>query len=145
MRGRDCETQPPYNLPMGEGVSPSLPRNGSPVGHRLEISDPFARELGLSEVVSLISVSLSREHVYCVIFVPFPREHTYYGGSILPVFRSEIGEGSSVPGTREHGSDPFPKGHVFFVESKMLGLVAFRTYMVFAVLARASSKPRRYF
>ena len=30
------------------------------------------------------------------------------------IFRSEIGDGSSVPGTREHGSDPFPKDHVFF-------------------------------
>ena len=34
-------------LRMGEGVSPSLPRNGFPV-------DPFARELGLSQVSSLL-------------------------------------------------------------------------------------------
>ena len=47
---------------MGEGVSLSLPRNGFPVGHGFEISDPFARELGLSQVVSLISVSLSRDY-----------------------------------------------------------------------------------
>ena len=48
---------------MGEGVSLVLPRNGFSVGHSLEISDPFARELGLSQVSSLLSVSLSREHV----------------------------------------------------------------------------------
>ena len=71
---------------MGEGVSPSLPRYGFPVGHSLEISDPFAREIGLSQVSSLISVSLSRELVYCVVFDPFPREHNYYGGSILSIF-----------------------------------------------------------
>ena len=45
---------------MDEGVSLSLPRNGFPVGLSLEISDPFARELGLSQVPSLISFSLSR-------------------------------------------------------------------------------------
>ena len=100
----------------------SLPRNGFPVGHSLEISDPFARELGLSQVSSLISVSLSREHVYCVVFVPFTREHIYNGGSILPIFRSEIGDGSSVPGIREHGSDPFLKDHDYFIESNMPGL-----------------------
>ena len=48
---------------MGEGVSLSLPQNGFPVGHSLEISDPFARELGLSQVYTLISVSLFRELV----------------------------------------------------------------------------------
>ena len=46
---------------MGEGVSLSLPRNGFPVGLSLEISDPFARELVLSQVPSLIYVPLSRE------------------------------------------------------------------------------------
>ena len=48
---------------MGAGVSLSLPQYGFSVGHSLEISDPFARELGLSQVLSLISVSLSRELV----------------------------------------------------------------------------------
>ena len=48
---------------MSEGVSLSLPRNGFPVGHSLEISDPCAMELGRSQVSSLISVSLSRELV----------------------------------------------------------------------------------
>ena len=48
---------------MGEGVSLSLPRNGFPVGLNIEISDPFARELGLYQVSSLISVFLSRELV----------------------------------------------------------------------------------
>ena len=40
----------------------------------------------------------------------------------MPIFRSEIGDGSSVPGTREHGSDPLSKDHDFFVESNMLRL-----------------------
>ena len=48
---------------MGAGVSLSLPRNGFPVGLSIEISDSFARELGLSQVPSLISVSLPRELV----------------------------------------------------------------------------------
>ena len=48
---------------MGVGVSLSLPRNGFPVGLNIEISDSFARELGLSQVPSLISISLSRELV----------------------------------------------------------------------------------
>ena len=52
---------------MEEGVSPSLPRNGFFVRLSLEISDPFARELGLSQVPSLISVSLSRELVSQVV------------------------------------------------------------------------------
>ena len=38
---------------MGEGVSPSLPQKGFPVGHSLEVSNPFARELGLSQISSL--------------------------------------------------------------------------------------------
>ena len=46
---------------VGEGVSLSLPRNGFPVDLNIEISDPFARVLGLSQVSSLISVSLPRE------------------------------------------------------------------------------------
>ena len=48
---------------MGEGVSLSLPRKGFLVSHSLEGSVPFARELGLSQILSLISVSRSREHV----------------------------------------------------------------------------------
>ena len=59
------KTGPDFLL-MGEGVSFSLPRNGFPVCHSLEISDPFARELGLSQVYSLIYVSLSRELVSLV-------------------------------------------------------------------------------
>ena len=82
--------------------TPSLHRNGYPVGHSLVISDPLARELGLLQVFSLISVSRSREHVYCVVLVSSPWEDIYYGGSILPVFLSEIC-------SREHGSVPFPK------------------------------------
>ena len=94
---------------MGEGVSPSLHRNGFPVDHSHVISDPFAREFGLPQVFSLISVSRSREHVYCVVLVPSPWELIYYGRSILPFFLSENGDGSSVPDSRELGSDPFPK------------------------------------
>ena len=120
---------------MGEGVSLSLRRNGFPVGHNLEISDPFTRELGLSQVSSLISVSFSREHVYCVGFVPFPRENIYYGGNILPIFRSEFGDGSSVPGTREHGSDPFPKDHDFFGRFLMRVPVPFQGSLFYWVRA----------
>ena len=49
---------------MEAGVSLSVPRNGFSVGHSLEISDPFARELGLSQVSSLNSISLSREFAF---------------------------------------------------------------------------------
>ena len=96
---------------MGEGVSPSPHRNGFPVDHSFVISDPLARELGLPQVFSLIFVFRSREHVYCVVLVSSPWEHIYYGGSILPFFLLEIGDGSLVPGSREHGSDPLPKDH----------------------------------
>ena len=57
-----------------------------------------------------------------MVFVPFSRDHRYSGGFILLVFRSANNAGSSVPGTKEHGSDPFPRDHVVFVESYMPGL-----------------------
>ena len=56
-------------------------------------------------------------HLSCVVLVPSSREHIYYGGCIL-----SISAVISVPGTREHGSDPFPKDHDLFGDSNMLGL-----------------------
>ena len=44
----------------------------------------------------------TREHGFCVGSVPFSGEHSYAGESILPVFRSENGDVSSVMCIREH-------------------------------------------
>ena len=65
-------------------------RNGFPVGHNLVISDPFARDLGLSQVFfSLISVSLSREHGY---LIPF----SSYLGVFIFQLRAEERDSTSV-------------------------------------------------
>ena len=75
---------------MGAGVSLSLPRNGFPVCHSLEISDPFAREIGLSQVPSLISVSLSRELVSLC-----ERNSSVFSQEVLAV-EADLGSGGSL-------------------------------------------------
>ena len=91
---------------MEEGVSLSLPRKGVP---------------GDNHLPSMFSVFFTREHDSCVVFAPLSRDHIYSGGSMLPVFQSANGDRISVPGTREHGSDPFLRDHDLFVESNMPG------------------------
>ena len=77
---------------------------------------------GVSRLPSVISVSSTRDHDYCVVFVPFFREHSYLVGCILLVFRSANGAVFLVPDIRDLGSDPFPRDHDLFGEINMPGL-----------------------
>ena len=87
-----------FNGGMGEGVSLSLPRKEVPRDNHLP---------------SVITVSFTREHDSYVVSVPVSS-------------RSANGAGISVLGTREHGSDPFPRDHDLFVESNMSGFTGTR-------------------
>ena len=107
---------------MGEGVSLSL-RNGSPVAVVFEVSVPFAKEIGLSNVFSSIIVSLSREHIslcesissgdfklpdFSVVSVPVTKEHGFDGTVEVVPRKSSCRHDASCPG----------KGHDFPISAQ---------------------------
>ena len=54
---------------MGEGVSLSLPQNGSPVANHLVVSDPFLREQGFSSGFNLLDFQTEEEYSLKVALV----------------------------------------------------------------------------